>query len=211
MFNVKALMATTALVAFSTLPAQALVLEAPITLGLYTAGMVPMIDPNSTVGAATGTGSTSVPSNEPAGTEVATANSSDDTTGPASGDGATSEASTAADSTGMAVTDDSTGPATGDDVGSAPVADTGVSLNTAVIVDSGFNTDNVLDASGAQIGVVETVIQQSQGETTLIVLVNGGMATESRFTIGIDPSLQSDGTVQLPLTMDDLTAALSAL
>lgn len=215
MTNFHTLLTTTTLVAFAALPLQALTLDSTAKIGLYTAGMVPMADMDESTGAASADGASSAPAeNSGVDTNAEVFESTDDSTGPATGDNvASAPTSTNNDLEAEVFADtmDSTGAATGDDVASAPGAMTAEQLGTVLIADSGFNADDVVDSTGAKIGVVESVIQQSNNDTTLIVLVNGGMATQGRFTIGIDPAAESDGVVQLYLTIEELNATLAAL
>ncbi len=209
------LLTTTALVAFAALPVHALTLDPTAKLGLYTAGMVPMADMEESTGAAGADGAASAPAeNSTVDTNAEVFASTDDSTGPAAGDNVASAPTATTNNLEAEVfadTMDSTGAATGDEVASAPGAQTAEQLGTVLIADSGFNADDVIDATGAKIGVVESVIKQSDNDTTLIVLVNGGMVNEGRFTLGINPAAESDGVVQLYWTTAELNTALAAL
>lgn len=211
------LLASTALVACMSMPVQALTLDNTATIALYTAGMVPSADADDdSTGPASGDGATSAPTADSTlNPDDPVFESTDDSTGPATGDDVESapepSTTTATESEVTEDTSDDTGAATGDNVASDPALNDVESLATVRIENSGFMANNVVDSAGAPIGVVEDVIRMEDNRTTLVVLTNGGMIGEGRFTVSIDPSLTADGVVQLYLSENELVAALAAL
>ncbi len=211
------LLTSTAIIAFTALPAQALVLDQTATLGVYTAGMVPSDDvDDGTTGPASADGATSAPTaNSTLSPDDPVFESTDDSTGADTGDQVASapdaNPTLSPDDPIFESTDDSTGPATGDQVASAPTPSAPSTPASVLIENSEFTADDVVDSTGARIGVVENVIRMDGDRTTLVVLANGGTPTEGRFTVTIDPNLTSDGVVQLYWSIEELNAALAAL
>jgi hypothetical protein len=209
MTHVHKLLATTALVAFAAAPVAALTIDTNAKLGSYEM-IYPPVDPDDSTGPATGDGAGSVAGS--GGTAEAPPDP-DDSVGPATGDGAAASSETS--SSGAAVTqpdpDDSTGPATGDDGEQATIAETPLAPGMQIDPESAFNGNRVVSSDGVQIGVVEEVVNQSDGSKLLVILRNGGTASESRFTLTVDGAATADGEITLGWTEAELSAAVEAL
>lgn len=202
------LLATTAILALTAAPLAAFTVDTNAALGKYEM-IYPQVDTMDSTGPATGDGARSV-----AGSDVAAEVQvdPDDSTGPATGDGVASTA--AKDGTAAVVEaapEDSTGPATGDDAEGTKLASPALAPGLKVDPESGFTGNSVISSDGATVGVVEEVVIQSDGAKMLVVLRNGGMADEGRFTLTVDGGAVADGQVDLGWTDAELTAAVAAL
>lgn len=203
------LLATTAMVALTAAPLAALTLDTNSALGRYDM-IYPQVDPTDSTGPATGDAAGSVASGD--GDAVAQPDP-DDSTGPATGDAAASTAGTSDDGTAVAEQDpdDSTGPATGDDGEATQTAMPSLAPGLKIDAESGFVGNSVVTSDGVQVGLVQEVVTHSDGSKMLVVVRDGGMSTESRFTLTVDGAAVADGQVSLAWTEAELSSAVSAL
>lgn len=203
------LLATTAMVAFTAAPLAALTLDTNAALGRYDM-IYPQVDPTDSTGPSTGDAAGSVASG---GGDAVAQPDPDDSTGPATGDGAASTAGATTDETVVteADPDDSTGPATGDDGEMVQTAMPALAPGLEIDPESGFVGNSVVTSDGVQVGMVQEVVTQSDGSKMLVVVRDGGMSTESRFTLTVDGAAVADGQISLGWTEAELSSAVSAL
>lgn len=209
MKTIQKLLVTTAMVAFIAAPAAALTLDTNTQIGAY-AMIYPPVASGDSTGPATGDTAASVAGE--AGTATAPADP-DDSTGPATGDGAVAGAETSGGGTVVAQPDpdDSTGAATGDMGGEVMLSQPAMAPGLKLDPDSAFNGNRVLSSGGTEIGVVQEVVTQSDGQKLLVVQQAGATGSDGRFTLTVDGAAVADGEITLGWTEAELSAAIAAL